>query len=372
MSGKSLNSCVTCGHKLRFFDSFCPACGTTRHIQCESCGNIYNLSASHCPACGSVNLVPNQGMSLFINLISIFIVFVVIVATFIPVIYEHFLEDKKIYKKNNVAEYKNNDIYQNENLYYEITRRMGGKNIVIEDMMEFSNLNSQDILALREQAVKSSSVFEELGDYTPSRAVFDIEDNIPWIGAYQVACVGTEGPNYKIGEGPSRESLTILNPELLLHPLVPSIHKEERSKCDESVFYIPKKVVYFKDINTITAYLDISSIKQKMGYIVYPYYLTTANARDLGYNSIFASEYTNVVFANPDDNFSLNISEPRGFWHKGYACNLPDGCNNYSPRDTRFEIKTPKLPAAIRVKLWKNTPRNKKAKADLTYEIVFE
>ena len=116
MSGKSLNSCVTCGHKLRFFDSFCPACGTTRHIQCESCGNIYNLSASHCPACGSVNLVPNQGMSLFINLISIFIVFVVIVATFIPVIYEHFLEDKKIYKKNNVAEYKNNDIYQNKKI----------------------------------------------------------------------------------------------------------------------------------------------------------------------------------------------------------------------------------------------------------------
>ena len=79
MSGKSLNSCVTCGHKLRFFDSFCPVCGTTRHIQCESCGNIYNLSASHCPACGSVNLVPNQGTSLFINLISIFIVFVVII-----------------------------------------------------------------------------------------------------------------------------------------------------------------------------------------------------------------------------------------------------------------------------------------------------
>ncbi len=372
MSGKSLNSCVTCGHKLRFFDSFCPACGTTRHIQCESCGNIYNLSASHCPACGSVNLVPNQGMSLFINLISIFIVFVVIVVTFIPVIYEHFLEDKKNYKKNNVAEYKNNDIYQNENLYYEITRRMGGKNIVIEDMMEFSNLNSQDILALREQAVKSSSVFEELGDYTPSRAVFDIEDNIPWIGAYQVACVGVEGPNYRIGEGPSRESLTILNPELLLHPLVPSVHQDERSKCDKSLFYIPKKIIYFKDTNSITTYLDITSIKQKMGYIVYPYYLTTANARDLGYNAIFASEYTNVTFANKDDNMSLNISEPRGFWHKGYSCNLPDGCNNYSPRDTRFEIKTPKLPAAIRIKLWKNMPHKSSAKADLTYEIVFE
>ena len=370
MGAKTINSCVTCGHKLSVFDSFCPLCGTKRHVKCSVCANVVDCDAVVCPSCGSAL------KSSFLRTITLYryiIAFLVFVFFFsvVPFIPNSISKNTKSYNKNKIVEHKK-DIYSDENLYYEIIGRMGGESIRISDMINFSDLNSEDILTLRSQAVKTSPVFKDLHDYVPSREVFEMEDGLPWIGAMQAACVGTEGPNYQIGEGDSRESLMILNPELILHPLIPTILNNSPNECDESYYFVPRKVVYYEDTKTITTYIDLSSVKAKLGYIPQPYFLETANPRDLGYSAIFASDYYNLDFDNQTDNMALNISEPRGFWHRGYACGLPEGCNNYSPRDTRYEIRIKKLPAAIRVKLWKNTPRFKNKRADLTYEIVFE
>ena len=144
MGTKSINTCVTCGHKLRFFDSFCPACGTTRHIQCPACGNIYNSCAPRCPACGSVKMSLGAGDTFFSLLVYILIAFVFISA-FVPIFMDFFPKNKEAYNKSNFVEYKNHS-YLNENLYYEITSRNYGKEIDIQGMLPFSGLSAQNII----------------------------------------------------------------------------------------------------------------------------------------------------------------------------------------------------------------------------------
>ncbi|MBR1976650.1 hypothetical protein IKA15_00040 [bacterium] len=377
MKKRLINNCVTCGRRLSFFDTFCPVCGTKRYVQCPICNATVGDDEITCPECGFTLRLSTPKLDMFSQMktvISVIFVILFLFTTILSSIQENKKDttEKKIVKQEKNINKKHETVnYSDKNLYYEIIGRTGGENIDIEDMIVLSDLSSKDILDLREFMVKESPIFGDL-DYTPSREVFDIEDNIPWISAFQVACVGVDGPNYQISEGNSRESLMILNPELLLHPLIPTILKNSPNECDESFYFIPERVVYHSGIKTITTYIDISSAKSKLGYIPYPYFLETANPRDLGYNSIFASGYYNIKFENADNNVSLDIAEPRGFWHKGYACGLPEGCNNYSPRDTRFEIRITELPAALRFKLWQDTPSFKHSEADLIYEIVFK
>ncbi len=400
MGRKLAKVCHVCGREFGFFDTMCPLCNAKRQIFCGVCSTEMEPHRIFCQACGASHmdvLMPSFFCGIIIAILAIYFF-----TQNHGLIFDNFGNNnqnnhithtkpyRQGYKQINRQLHTPTNIRanfetssdapkriqkestKNEGLYYEITSRSGGEEINIDEMISFSGMNFGEIIEYRKRAVKYSPVFQDLTNYEPSREVFDITDGLPWIGAYQVACVGVEGPNYEIGKGVSRESLTILNPELMLHPLIPSVGSDSRDACDESVFYVPKKVIYYKDINTITTYLDISAIKAKLGYIIYPYYLGTANARDLGYNAIYASEYSNVKFEDKENNFSQNISEPLGFWHRGYACGLPEGCNNYSPRDDRFDIRTRELPAAIRIKLWKREPLYSNKRADLTYEIVFE
>ncbi len=372
MEKKFISICPICGYKIGFFQNKCPMCGTKRKCECGFCHELIDYDAKTCNFCGK-KFTTNGINVAFLPILIMVLIFNVIIVARMPSMLE-----SSIKKANNnsattshSAEKIRKTNVKNKDLYYEITFRENGEEIRINEMIPFSGLSSQEILDMRKKAVKTSPVFYDLKDYEPSRNVFDIADNTPWIGARQVACVGTEGPNYNIGIGGSRESLMILNPELILHPLIPTYFNNSYDKCDKSLYFIPSKVVYYKDLKTITTHIDMSSIVAKVGYRPYVY-LETANPRDLGYNAIFATKYHNIGFSNVDDNIALSVSEPRGFWHKGYACGLPEGCNNYSPRDTRYEIIVQDIPAAIRVKLWKDTPLNTRQKADLTYEIVFE
>lgn len=243
--------------------------------------------------------------------------------------------------------------------------------IKLNPMMEFSGMKVSEVLSLRKEAVKNSKIFSYMTDYKPNSDVFQIEDGYPWIGAYQLACYGADQPN--IGKGPSRESIGILNPELMYFPEIMEYKfSKYRLPCSPSDYLIPHKVIYNKKTNTITIYISAENMYQKLRGKVYVI-LKSSNARDLGYNHAFAiiDNKSNVKFEK-EANISTQIIDTKGYYHRGFSCGLPEGCNNYSPYDSEVDFDIIKLPVIIDIKLWKKYPNSKSDNADLNYRMVFQ
>ena len=242
-------------------------------------------------------------------------------------------------------------------------------NINIEPLEEFSGLSAKDILSMREEAVKSSPLFVNRKDYKPNSDVFRIEDGLQWISAHEVSCNGTEN-NPNIGKGPSRESIGILNPELMFYNSVLGFNFSERNiTCTKDDYLLPYKANYTPANNTIHVYLRYKPLKEKLGYFG-NIDISDANAHDLGYNYVFADSTSNIRFKV--DKFDKEIIKTRGYYHRGYACGLQEGCNNYSPYETGYEFYLTDLPAKLHIKLWNQKPNITSQEADLNYEMIFE
>lgn len=243
------------------------------------------------------------------------------------------------------------------------------RTVFLRDMQPFSGLSKNEILQKRTDAVRRSIVFGD-ADYTPSPAVFQIEDGAPWIGAYEVSCNGTDrSPD--IGAGASRESLGILNPELLFYVLIPSFgFKYKGGYCSPVDYLAPYSVDYDAVARTITARIDVTSFYRKNGYYSVVI-LADANARDLGYRYAFATQADNIVFKD-GSNLSTRIIATAGFYHRGGSCGKSGGCNNYSPYERGYHFNLADAPASLTVKLWKDRPSDERQPADMTYRLLFD
>lgn len=243
------------------------------------------------------------------------------------------------------------------------------RTVFLRDMQSFSGLSKNEILQKRTDAVRRSIVFGN-ADYTPSPAVFQIDDGAPWIGAYEIACNGVEhSPD--IGAGASRESLGILNPEVLFYATIPSFGFKHRGGYCSSVDYLaPYSVDYDARTQTITARIDITSFYKKNGYYS-TIVLADANARDLGYRYAFASSVANVRFKD-GSNLSTRVIGTAGFYHRGGSCGKAGGCNNYSPYERGYHFEVTGAPASLTIKLWKARPADERAAADMTYRLLFD
>ena len=237
-------------------------------------------------------------------------------------------------------------------------------NITPNAMMEFSNLSRQDILSYRISAVNNSPLFQTLTNYTPSPSVYQIENNKPWIGAHEISCSG-----HVTGKGASRESIGILNPELLYYIAPESYAFEQKSGCSSVDYLEPTRITYSPSQNLITAYINYSAFYTKNG--TQWIYIRDANARDFGYNYAYADQTDNINFNRPK-NFSTEAVKTRGFYHKGNACKVSGGCNNYSPFEDRYFFSINQIPAAVNIKLWKDSPSNLTNPADITFRFIFE
>ena len=306
---------------------------------CRKCGNLIAVNATKCPVCG-FNFAPRIFFSFLLT-----VVICIVSARMI-----HSEVQKLLYFQPDVSKYSQ------------------GVDIRVKPMVELSGLSVKEILEIRKNAVKETIALGDVSKYEPSERVFSIEDGLPWIGAYQVSCVGTDG-NDKIGEGESRESLGVLNPEILYYFIIPT-YGGPSEDCTAADYLVPRRLMYHKAEKTLIAYVDYTSLLIKRGYMG-KLHIADANAHDFGYNFAHASYSENISF-RLGDNFSREITQTRGFWHRGYACGLKEGCNNYSPQNDLTVFSLMGLPATINIKLWKDKPLGSWQEADINYRIILE
>ncbi|MCQ2913902.1 MAG: hypothetical protein MJ247_01750 [Alphaproteobacteria bacterium] len=233
----------------------------------------------------------------------------------------------------------------------------------------FSGLSVQEILSKRKAAVQSSKYFGEL-DYSPSYQVFQIEDHLPWISAHEISCNGLS-KSRDISKGPSRESVGILNPELLYYVNISTIPiRVNDAPCSSEDYFIPYDIQLDKFDKKITARINYSAFYNKNG-AGSRLILSDSNARDFGYNYAYADYNPNLRFSS-NYNISTGLITTRGFYHRGGSCRLPSGCNNYSPYNKAIEFYVLETPATLRIKLWKKAPISISEPADITYIMEFE
>jgi len=246
-------------------------------------------------------------------------------------------------------------------------------NIPMSPLKNLSGMTKEEILNLRKEAMRTSPIFSKM-NYVPSSSVYRIDDSMPWISMYGELHWSSATEKQKIN-GVSRDSLGILNPELLyyIHP-VDYYKKSDYVYLYKTYNFLPYKVTYNSSTNTITAY--ISNEHNENGEYL-PITIADANAHDLGYRYAYMNKSKNVGFYK-DGNYANNtlkteIKPVTGWYMHGPACGIPGGCNNYAPYwqyYNHFYLKA--LPARFNIKLWKNKPENVEQEADINFKMVFK
>lgn len=323
----------------------------TNYKTCRRCKAPLSINVTICPNCGLHQVLP-VNLALVIWVLTIFVVFASYL--FIP---KMLTSEPPVILQPQII---------NKDMLRSIKQDSRGINIPIKPMIELSGLSVDEILKIRKNAVTETIALGDVSKYQPSPDVFSIESGLPWMGAYESSCKGVDN-NPNIGKGVSRESVGILNPELLYYVIIPSF--EDRSKCSSADYLIPYKLVYDEIRNTLVAYINYTSFYKVRGNFLI--HLSDTNARDFGYNWALADKTRNIHFQS-NENFSTRVSQTRGYWHRGYACGLSSGCNNYSPMNEDIIFAPTALPAAINIKLWKKEPKSAERKADINYMMVFE
>lgn len=248
---------------------------------------------------------------------------------------------------------------------YSYTENYG--NIYPHSMENFSGLSKSEILSKRTNAVFLSKYFGDNPDYKPSPNVFKIKDNLPWISAYESSCIGLQN-SIDIGNGLSKESIAILNPELLYTVHISSYaFKHTPQGCDPIDYLIPSYISFHKEHKDLIAHINYHSFLNKNKKF-FPIFLNDANAKDLGFNFAFSSDFQNIIFENNQINLSTDLLTTNGV----YIPNKSTKCNDYSPLNSGLKFIIKELPAFLKIKLWKQKPQDTASEPDVVYIIYFE
>ena len=253
--------------------------------------------------------------------------------------------------------------------------------IPITPAQTFNYLPMKQVYKLRTDAVHRYSAL--LGDsYEPSDIIFgQCEDKKPWWGIWgmYIFRAGKKSP-----EGPSKESMQILNPFRLVAAEANSVgmlNPETITAADMKnpnfpylwqsgpVRFNPKTasaaVTY--DVTGFNENLKNWKTRLKTDVFVNGFALIAYNARDFGFNYIYLDPQKSVNMRRWASSEAVQI---RQMLHCGGSCGFPGGCNNMSPfmqelDDNRFS----KLPARAFLKLWKGEPDSVSQAPDFTYVI---
>lgn len=249
----------------------------------------------------------------------------------------------------------------------------------INPLLSYTGKTKEEILKIRTEFVKSSLFKNE--KYTPKDAVFgQIEDKKAWWGIDYITCFDKSTPANNRSKGNSEESRYINNPNILVGvQMSKSFVKTNNLKefCnDKTLLFIPKSIKYDKKdkVIIITYKVSKNAIKRiNKRYI--QYLLVGINARDFGYNWVFANNTQNIFFLPENLNSTLINQKPqifKDFIHLGTACKVDGGCNNASPYQPEMSFYLKNLPADMTLSLWKSKPLIKHQPADIYVKMIFE
>ncbi len=244
----------------------------------------------------------------------------------------------------------------------------GVKQLKINPTVSFNYLNKSDIYNIRKKYVKNSIFYTQ--DYEPSDEVFgQITDKKPWYGLKYYNCAGnTKGLNEVI-MGDSEESRFINNPNALIglnqwaYTIDKSYDYKKEELCTNTDYSkMLKNLIYKPETNTL-----IATFKRPKGGT---FDLEGINARDFGYNYIYASKIENVEFLEKG-NISKGVYKLQDFLHTGNSCGIQGGCNNCSPHQPYLDFKVEdNTKAKINIKLWRKEPKTPFDTPDINYDIV--
>lgn len=255
--------------------------------------------------------------------------------------------------------------------------------IHLNPISELNGVSAAEIEKKRAALLKDSPL--KIKNYKMNRNVNQIVDGIPWIALPQLTCFGVT-PD--IAKGPSRESVNLNNPLLLISLSVNTFGSKDSSYCSSADYLLPESLTYYPKENLLSAVFPVKPFvdgfkivptrsdygrKVDLSYFGWDLFLINeTNARDLGYNYGYADKNNGVFFKSKNNNLLTDVYKFTSFVHKGNACGLPSGCNNISPYSDSKSAGLEFFPSYIRIKLWKNKPLSKYAKADLNYEMIFK
>ena len=233
----------------------------------------------------------------------------------------------------------------------------------INSPVNFNNYSKAKIYETRKRYV-AASLFAS-NKYEPNNQVFGaIEDNKPWYGLNYSGCINDAIGKTAAIEGPSEESRFINNPNVLIGINCGGVSAPISDPiCRSKDFWlVPTNLSYDGKTKTISAIYKMP-YKQTCQ-------LTGINARDLGFNYVWANNVRNINFKN-SPNISNQIYSFGDYIHKGGSCRINDGCNNCSPYQPRVEFEySPTNTASISFKLWNKMPESKYKNADINYNIL--
>lgn len=327
---------------------------------CPICQTAHSKLDIRCPVCGYEKTISPKGFFYFCFVVGFILAFCAENTDLIGKIQDSFHPQNRFdyLARKRVENRKNYDIV----------------NVPINQMTDLTPMSKEEILNLRKKMVKNSTVFSKIKNYSPNPDVYRIEEGLPWISAYEITKYGTKNSE-DIGKGPSRSSMLINNPELLIGFLIPEYNFEEYARGDKEPNYIdylfPKKITWDEKSKTIRAYFNLRKLLRRRSDYTITFYADDTNARDFGYNWAWCEKNFGAEFLS-ENNITVEPQEIYGYYHRGYACGVEGGCNNYSPHQNNlyFNLKTPDT--FLRFKFWKKKPFSKNQKADIYYEMWFE
>ncbi len=255
-----------------------------------------------------------------------------------------------------------------------------GKSICGNLTANYNGLSKEEIYKLRKRQV-ARSIFNP-PNYRPKEEVFGrIQTGKPWWGLKQRICAEFTNPNFDRTSGPSALSKYIQNPNVLIgvdYPFCIRKESDEIGYCNSwTSKLLPSGFTYYKDKNLIVAKYkimpEVLKSRINLGRKPKPYFMTLngLNARDLGYNYVYAISKRNIRMTGYN-NIAKEIYTFKDFIHVGTSCGVQGGCNNISPHQNELDFAITALPAQITLKLWKKKPFIYTQKADMYYTIMFE
>lgn len=252
------------------------------------------------------------------------------------------------------------------------------ENLVINPISAYSGKTKKEILELRKNFVKSSIFATE--NYKPNENIFGkIQDNRAWWGINDSICYTQLNKSLNRSEN-SKESRFINNPNILVGVQLSKSYNNQDGKIsnfcnDKSLLMIPEKLSYDKEHKLIIAtYKSSENFLRNKGKLVH-FYMVGLNARDFGYDWIYANNFQNIKFLPRKLEQNTIDKKPRKiktFIALANNCNIKDGCNNNIAYQPEMEFIFKDFPSEVTLSLWKKKPLFKNQPADFYFKMIFE